>query len=146
MIYEIRSEVKNGIVTRNRNLLTDAIQSFEGKQITIRIERTKKKRSNPQNSYYWGCCLPLIQLGFKEVTGEFRTAENLHYNILLPLFAPIKEIPNKLTGEIVKEKVRSSEMNTTQFSEYILEIQKWSAEFLGIYLPEPNENIKLELD
>ena len=85
MKYEIRSNVVNGNLKRNRNLIIDAIQSFEGKEIIVTFERAKKKRSNPQNSFYWGCCIPLIQSGLKEATGEFRTAENIHYKILLPL-------------------------------------------------------------
>jgi hypothetical protein len=30
-------------------------------------------------------------------------------------------------------------MTTTQFMEFILEVQKWSAEFLGVDIPNPNE-------
>jgi hypothetical protein len=146
MKYEIRSNVEKGILKRNRNLLVDAIQSFEGQQVVITIAKAKKSRSNSQNRFYWGVCLPIIQHGFKEATGEFRTAENLHYNILLPLFAPINEVVNKDTGESVTEKLSSSEMTTTQFCEFILEIQKWSAEFLGVTIPDPNSEIHLNFD
>ena len=90
--------------------------------------------------------MPIIQHGFKEATGEFRTAENLHYNILLPLFAPINEVVNKDTGESVTEKLSSSDLSTTQFCEFILEIQKWSAEFLGVTIPDPNSEIHLNFD
>jgi hypothetical protein len=30
--------------------------------------------------------------------------------------------------------------------DYIAEIQKWSAEFLGVDIPDPNENLTLELN
>jgi hypothetical protein len=30
--------------------------------------------------------------------------------------------------------------------EYVLEVQKWSAEFLGVDIPNPNEEILLNLD
>lgn len=146
MKYEIRSNVENGILKRNRNLLIDAINSFEGQQVVVTIAKAKKSRSNNQNRFYWGVCLPIIQHGFKEATGEFRTAENLHYNILLPLFAPINEVVNKETGESVTEKLSSSELSTTQFCEFILEIQKWSAEFLGVTIPDPNSEIHLNFD
>ena len=69
MKYEIRSNVENGILKRNRNLLIDAIKSFEGQNVIVTIEKAKKKRSNPQNSFYWGVCLPIIQYGFKDATG-----------------------------------------------------------------------------
>lgn len=143
MKYEIRTSVENGNLKRNRNLIIEAIRSFEGQQVVITLEKAKKKRSNPQNRFYWGVCLPLIQSGLKEATGEFRTAENIHYKILLPLFAPQNEIINKDTGECITEKLTSSELTTTQFCEYILEIQKWAAEFLGITIPDPNSEIYL---
>ena len=47
MKYEIRSNVENGILKRNRNLLIDAIKSFEGQNVIVTIEKAKKKRSNP---------------------------------------------------------------------------------------------------
>lgn len=146
MKYEIRSNVENGNLKRNRNLLIDAIHSFEGQQVVVTIEKAKKKRSNPQNAFYWGVVLPILQHGFKEATGEFRTAENLHYKILLPLFSPVNEIVNKDTGESVIEKLTSSDMTTTQFCEFILEIQKWSAEFLGVTIPDPNSEIHLNFE
>ena len=34
-------------------------------------------------------------------------------------------------------------MTTTQFCEYILEIQKWASEFLAIDIPSPNENLEI---
>jgi hypothetical protein len=30
--------------------------------------------------------------------------------------------------------------------EYVMEVQKWSAEFLGVDIPNPNEEILLNLD
>ena len=37
----------------------------------------------------------------------------------------------------------SSEMTTTDFMEYINEVQKWSAEFLNVDIPDPNEELTL---
>jgi hypothetical protein len=88
----------------------------------------------------------LVQNGLLEATGELRTVNNIHYKILLPLFAPTNEIVNKDTGESLTEKLTSSEMTTTQFCEYILEVQKWGAEFLGIDIPSPNEENLLNFD
>jgi len=51
MKYEIRSNVENGILKRNRNLLIDAIKSFDGQNVIVTIEKAKKKRSNPQNHF-----------------------------------------------------------------------------------------------
>ena len=146
MKTELITSVHNGVFKRNRNMVLDLIKSYEGSDVVISFDKPKKKRSNNQNQYYWGCCIPLIQNGLKDATGEFRSADNIHYNILLPLFAPLREIVNINTGEITNERLTSSDMTTTQFCEYIMELQKWSKEFLNIDIPNPNEDLQFSYD
>lgn len=142
----INTTITNGKITGNRNLLSKAIQTFEGSKITITLERFRKKRSNNQNRFYYGVVIPLVQDGLKEATGEVRGADSIHYNILLPLFAPTRDITNKDTGEIFSERITSSEMTTTEFMTFIKEIQKWAAEFLGIDIPDPNSELQIEFN
>ena len=139
MKIEIRTSIENNIFKRNRNLVLNAINHFNNKEVLITFSKPKKERSNNQNRFYWGVVVPLIQNGLLEATGELRSNENIHYKILLPMFAPVNEIVNKDTGECISEKITSSDMTTTQFMEFILEVQKWSAEFLGVDIPNPNE-------
>ena len=146
MKIQIRTNVLKGKFKRNINQILAAVASFEGKDCIFSIEKVKKTRSNNQNSFYWGIVLPIVQSGLKEATGEFRTTENIHYNILLKMFAPEKEIVNIETGECITEKISSSEMSTSQFMDYIAEIQKWSAEFLGVDIPNPNEETTLNFN
>ena len=124
MKIEITTSIVDNVFKRNRNLVLNAIKYFNNKEIVLTFEKKKKKRSNNQNAYYWGVVLPILQNGLLDATGELRTTQNIHYKILLPLFAPDIEIVNKQTGQILNEKLTSSELTTTQFMEYILEIQK----------------------
>ena len=146
MKIEIITSISNSLFKRNRNLVLNAIKSFNGKDVVITFSKPKKSRSNNQNRFYWGVVLPLVQNGLLEATGELRSCDNIHYKILLPLFAPLNEIVNKDTGESLNERLTSSEMTTTQFCEYIMEVQKWGAEFLGIDIPSPNEENLLNFD
>jgi hypothetical protein len=146
MKIEITTSIVNGLFKRNRNLVLNAIKSFNDKDVVITFSKPKKSRSNNQNNFYWGVVLPLIQKGLLDATGELRSNDNIHYNILLPLFAPKNEIINIDTGECINERLTSSEMTTTQFCEYIIEIQKWAAEFLGIDIPSPNEENLINFD
>jgi hypothetical protein len=146
MKIEITTSISNFLFKRNRNLVLNAIKYFNDKEVVITFTKPKKARSNGQNRYYWGLVLPLIQNGLLEATGELRSCDNIHYKILLPLFSPTNEIVNKDTGECINERLTSSELTTTQFCEYILEIQKWGAEFLGIDIPSPNEENLLNLN
>jgi len=146
MKIQIRTSVLKGKFKRNINQIVEAVSSFEGKECLFTIEPIKKNRSNQQNRFYWGTVITLVQHGLKEATGEYRTAENIHYNILLKMFAPEKELVNIESGQILTEKISSSEMTTTQFMEYILEIQRWASEFLNIDIPNPNEEVTLNFN
>ncbi len=146
MKIEIITSISNNLFKRNRNLVLNAIKYFNDKDVVITFSKPKKSRSNNQNRFYWGVVLPLVQNGLLEAAGELRSCDNIHYKILLPLFAPLNEIINKDTGESLNERLTSSEMTTTQFCEYIMEVQKWGAEFLGIDIPSPNEENLLNFD
>lgn len=113
MKINITTSIVNGVFKRNRNLVLQAIQSFNGKEVVITFSKPKKSRSNNQNSFYWGVVLPLIQKGLLDATAELRDVNNIHYKILLPLFAPTNEIINIDTGECINERLTSSEMTIT---------------------------------
>lgn len=144
MKFQIKSNVVNGNLKRNREQIKQAIASFDGKEIIITIDKAKKTRSNKQNNFYWGVCIPLIQSGLKDATGEFFGNDNIHYDMLLKMFAPTFDVVNVHNGLVMSRQISSSEMTTTQFCSYILEIQKWAAEFLNIDIPDPNEEILLD--
>lgn len=146
MKLQIQTSVNSGRFKRNRNLILKAINSYEGKDVLITFEKPKKHRSNNQNAYYWGVVLSIIQTGLLDATGELRNVNDIHYNILLPMFAPLNEISNTETGEVITERITSSQMTTVQFMEYILEIQKWASEFLCIDIPDPNQETTLNFD
>jgi len=146
MKIEIRTSIENNIFKRNRNLVINAIQYFNNKEIIVTFSKAKKERSNGQNRFYWGVVIPLVQNGLLDCTGELRSNENIHYKILLPMFAPLNELINKDSGEIISERLTSSEMTTTQFMGYMLEVQKWSAEFLGVDIPNPNEETLINFE
>lgn len=140
---KIDTNIEDGKFKRNRNWILRALQQFEGKNITLTIEQTKSKRSNPQNKYYWGLVIPLIKEGLYNNYGQVFNTETIHYYLLSARFAPVNTLINEDTGEVIDIKIRTSEMSKTQFSDYILEIQKFAAEFLNIEIPLPNEKLEL---
>jgi hypothetical protein len=144
MKYEIRSNVENGILKRNRNLLIDAIKSFEGQQVFVTIQKAKKKRSNPQNSFYWGCVIPIIQSALKKV-GELMTLEQTH-ELLRLRFLKHTVLQNEETGECVERIKSTTELSTTDFMDYLKQIQIFAVEYFGVEIPEPNENITLKFN
>jgi len=143
MNFEIISEVKNGSLTRNRNLIKDAIVSFEGKQVVIKIEKFKKKRSTQQNRFYYGVIIPIVQNCLKEA-GHIMTNESTHDLIKLkflkePLFV------NEETGEVIERIKSTTELSTSQFMDLLAEINNFTFEYFGVTLPSPNDDLTLKL-
>jgi hypothetical protein len=143
MNYEIRSEVKNGTLTRNTNLIKDAIQTFEGKQIVIKIEKAKKKRSTQQNRFYYGVIIPIVQNCLKEA-GHIMTNESTHDLIKLKFLKEALFV-NEETGEVIERIKSTTELSTSQFMDLLAEINNFTFEYFGVSLPSPNDDLTLKL-
>jgi len=143
MNYEIISEVKNGSLTRNRNLIKDAIATFEGKQIVIKIEKAKKKRSTQQNRFYYGIILPIVQNCLKEA-GHVMTNESTHDLIKLKFLKETLFV-NEDTGEVIERIKSTTELSTSQFMDLLAEINNFTFEYFGVILPSPNDDLTLKL-
>ena len=144
MNYEIRSEVKNGTLTRNVNLIKDAIQTFEGKQIIIKIEKAKKKRSTQQNRFYYGVIIPIVQNCLKEA-GHVMTNESTH-NLIKLKFLKETLFVNETTGEVIERIKSTTELSTSQFMDLLAEINNFTFDYFGVSLPSPNEDLTLNLE
>ena len=143
MNFEIISEVKNGSLTRNRNLIKDAIATFENKQIIIKIEKAKKKRSTQQNRFYYGVIIPIVQNCLKEA-GHIMTNESTHDLIKLKFLKETLFV-NETTGEVIERIKSTTELSTSQFMDLLAEINNFTFEYFGISLPSPNEDLTLKL-
>lgn len=143
MNFEIISEVKNGSLTRNRNLIKDAIATFEGKQIVIKIEKFKKKRSTQQNRFYYGVIIPIVQNCLKEA-GHIMTSESTHDLIKLKFLKETLFV-NETTGEVIERIKSTTELSTSQFMDLLAEINNFTFEYFGIILPSPNDDLTLKL-
>ena len=144
MNYEIISEVKNGTLTRNTNLIKDAIQTFEGKQIVIKIEKAKKKRSTQQNRFYFGVIIPIVQNCLKEA-GHIMTNESTHDLIKLKFLKEALFV-NEETGEVIERIKSTTELSTSQFMDLLAEINNFTFEYFGVSLPSPNDDLTLKLE
>lgn len=141
MKFDIRTNVINGILKRNRNLILDALKSFEGQNILITIQKQKKTRSNPQNAFYYGVVVPIMQQCLKDA-GYLMTNEQIHEMLKLR-FLKESILVNEQTGEYLERIKSTTELSTIEFMEYILEIQKFAVEYFNTVIPDPNENLTL---
>jgi hypothetical protein len=141
----ITTDVVNGMIKRNRNLVTEAIQSFEGKTIILTIERQTKKRSLEQNRYYWGVLIEIAKKGIYECWGECWDSNSVH-NLLLNECPVYRDIVYVKTGEVKSVKKTSSEMTTIEMSLYWDKCIKYLAENFYMDCPLPDEKLTLNFD
>ena len=101
---------------------------LRGQTVEITIEKRKKRRTDSQNSYYWGVVIKMIA-----DTCGYRTSEE---------YAGIhSELKQKFLPKTGRLKIAKSTslLNTAEFNQYIEDVRRWAAEELGIYIPDPNE-------
>jgi len=125
----LRATIKDGkIEYQNPEEYREIIKLLEGLPIVVRIEKWYKKRSNPQNRYYWGIVVAIIS----ESTGE-DDLDAIH-EVLKRKFLPKKTV----LGEDIPE-VSTKKLKTIEFEDYMSNIRMWASRDYNIYIPEPNE-------
>lgn len=105
-----------------------------GKAIRVEISPYRKTRSNQQNAYLWSVVYPsIISAGGEQLRGW--TVDDIHEFCLGEIYG--WETLDGLGRKRLRPVRRSSTMSTTEFSEYIAQIQQRMAEH-GIYVPDPD--------
>lgn len=140
---EITTSVVNGKFIRNRNIVLQAINSFNNADVVLTFDKVKKKRSTQQNAFYWSCILQLMQLGAKDTWGESWSIDKAHKH-LSKLFV-FHESINVKTGLITQTPKSTTELTTTDWEVYVTEIRIYLLENFDIDAPSPNEKITLQL-
>ena len=123
-----------------RNSFLNELHLFAGKKVILTVEKKKRKRSLDQNAYYWGVVVPEVKRGYYDVGYIYSESET--HDELKKMFI-VKEKVNFKTGEIKEVIGSSTELSTTEFLEFIAQIQQWGAEYLSIYIPDPGEQLEI---
>ena len=133
---------QQGKVIAGRRRLIQALQSLSGQRVLLTIEKYKRKRTSSQNRYLHGVVFPMLQqrlldLGWKEAVSIEWVKDLIKYQFLK------METVNEKTGEVITSIRATSSLTTSEMMDFIADIQQWSAETLGLYIPDPNEQIQL---
>jgi len=102
------------------------LASLENKRIELMVRKETTVRSSQQNRYLWGIIYAIIS----DNTGY--DPEQVH-DAMKVKFAS-KHLDN---GLVITE--RTSKMDTARMTQYIDDIKRWAAEFLGLYIPDAGE-------
>lgn len=144
MNFEIRTKIIDGKITRNRNLIIDALNSYEGKDCIIKIEKPKKQRSIQQNRFYWGVILVIVQNCLKEA-GHLMCVNDVHELLKLKFLKEIVFV-DESTGEVTERIKSTIELSTSQEMDYFANIKIWVREYFNVEIPEPNEDLTLNFE
>lgn len=120
----------------------NALGSLSPGRYEVSISKYKKKRSLSQQGYYFKVVVPavrdgLIDMGFSpdkldhEATHELLKAKFLK-----------EDIPNE-QGEFVTIIKSTTTLSTIEYTQFLEQIWQWASEFLGIHIPEPNEQTNM---
>ncbi len=129
-------------VYRAKEMKEMILRNFAGMQVEITIQKKRKNRSLEQNAYYWSVVVPMVQIGLMDA--GYKVGKEETHEFLKATFNK-KELVNEQTGEILQTVGSTAGMSTVDMMEYFREITTWALEFLGIEIPEPGQQIKIEL-
>jgi len=127
----------------NRDEFIMNLAAFRGKNITITVQETKRRRSNQQNRAYRGYILPMVYRGLKDLGWQVTlvwTHDHLRSKFLQA------EIINESTGEVIRYTKHTRDLSTIEFNAFIADIQQYGSEDIGIYIPDPNEQVEIEFN
>ena len=114
----------------DRALFVDLVDALPSGEYTLTISKRKKKRSGPQNAYYWAVVIPMIGKEIGEADAEAVHALLKHeHNYEIKVFG----------NEELRVPKSTADLTTSEFSEYVERVRQWTASFLSCYIPDPNE-------
>ena len=125
-----RGRVENGrLQLRNPEQFKTWVSLLKGEvEIVVKRFRQSKLRSEQQNNYYWGVVIAILADYFGD-EDPYDTHESLLW-----------ELSRAPRGEGKPDKIiRSSEMSTVEFEDYMARIRMWAAKKFAVYIPMPNE-------
>lgn len=117
--------------------LIDGIQLLNGR-FNVRIAKVRKGRTYQQLKYLFGGVYPAVADGLSAVSGEIVSVEDAHIFCKGRFLG--KPIVNKSTGEVMGNTLPTTKtMTVEEFSAYIDNIAKFSAEYLSIIIPDAQQ-------
>ena len=144
---QYKATVKNGAITMGpqirKRMAQEVGKAFDGKKITITIERAKKSRSVSQNAYYWSVVIPHVLAGFIDLGHDLQMGNKEHQELIHQL---LKErlLSNghqvtDVNGEVIQLSSSTKALGVGDFMDYLARVERWAQEHLNIAIPAPGE-------
>lgn len=113
------------------------LEMLQGRHV-FKIEKWRKKRSNSQNRWLFGVAYVYLRGAFKEVWGEDMSKEEVHVWCKQRFLS--RPVIDHRTGKIEGHVCgMSRNLTTVEFNHFKEQIQRFAAEDLRVFIPDPNE-------
>lgn len=123
----------------NMNDFKNAFRSLKDGKYLITIKDIRK-RSLPQNSYYWAVIVPMVKKGLYDAGYDaVRTNEDAH-EIMKHIFLQ-KKMESKNNGDVIWIAGSTASLSIPDFNSFIEEVCRWASDYLGIVIPSPYEQM-----
>lgn len=123
-----------------QNCLRTIREQIVTEDTCVEIKRLRKQPSDKQRGYYWAVVLPAIKKGLIELgNDDYTQKDDVHIFMKMILKYYDKKIvrTNKsINKSIVFKSVGNDKGDKKETTEYIDACIRWSAENLGIVIPE----------
>lgn len=126
----------------NGKMFRDECNKLAPGRYRLTVEKMRKNKSMPQLGYYYACVLPLFMQHLIDAGYEFTTIEQVDA-FAKSQFAK-QPILNKHTGEVIEIPGLKRKMTTLEMSTFTNAIRDWDAEYLGGYIPEPEQQTEMQ--
>lgn len=101
-----------------------------------------RKRSLPQNAYYWGVVVPMILRGLNDAGFDDVENKDDAHEVIKQLHLK-KLVVSKQTGDMIEIAGSSSKLSIPQFDEFLDKVCKWASEYLSVVIPSPNQELAM---
>lgn len=110
-------------------------------QYSVTMERVRKRNTQDQKGYLWGCVYPLVLDALLDAGWDCFTDIQQVHAFCLNKFTS-KQVVNYHTGEIIELPQSTAIMDTVQMTTYTDKIRDWAREYLATEIPDPDKNWK----
>ena len=124
-----RAQIQQGKLMLNHTSFARYIATLpEGRWVEVSVEPVKRTRSNEANRFYWGVVVAMIaeHIGYQKEEVHRALGERF-----------LRDRESEVNG--VPRVKSTTKLSPVEMFEYTDQCRRWAAEFLGLYIPDPNE-------
>ena len=136
----------------NDKLFREELSRLDNGRYDIIIQKHKRHKSNPQLGYYFSCCLPMFidacteeGIGIEDSDGVLRKMTLEEGDAFAKSLFCKENIIDRHSGQVFSIPGQKRNMTTTEMNAFINQLRDYSSEYLNTYIPEPCEQIKMEI-